>query len=1062
MPETVSVIRVFVSSPGDVAEERAVLDEVVAAINRTDGRRQGFRLELFKWEEAVTPRIGPKPQQVIDEQTPLYDIYLGIMSTRFGTPTGRYGSGTEGEFRQALEDWEKAGAPWITFYFNSQTQLTGDPEQAEQYLKVCQFRAELQEQGIVATYVGVRGSVDGFFEQVSNHLRMIVRRFLAPQDAEAVGTPDKPTVPPEYTEWLLGRCGDVELMGLELKHGSGVRLNHVYTPLATSAQLDETKRGKRGLDEEMMREEQESRQLLLALLNEQSLYVSGDPGSGKSTFCRWVTWLTCNGEMPTVDVPPPDQYQETFPDQLRRRLPVLVRLRDFWQHLPPSGVRTVAVGSLEHALGLWLADQRYPGMDWACLKGHLEHGSALLMLDGVDEVPPVRSTNGDQWFPREMLLSGLAEATAHWTKAGNRVLVTSRPYGLSSEQQRKLALSHAPILGLDQELQALLIRRWFVRLKEDRDVGMETADAMIDHLHLVSDLDELAANPLLLTAMCIIYDEGKRLPHDKYVLYDRIVDTVLHKRYPAKERTEPIRGRLAAVALGMHTGEDLGQQRENPEASATQHEIDLLLQAYQQLDGSTDKGLSDTVRAREDLLSESGLLVSRDEGEASFYHLSIQEFLAGERLHLLHVRKWDDLIDLIAERGASRGWRNTLSFLFGCLLAKSSPHVGIQCLHEISKRADNAWPLVIVLGDCLHVLAGREAVIPDELNDYFGKSVLRAIEQEIEVRDRNTLAVALGRFGDSRIETDLRLSSHPDDHAGYVRIPEGNYYVGDEKKAIAIDEPYWLSKYPVTNSQYALFVDDGGYSREEFWSAEGWQWVQSEGINAPAPVFWRNPEFNAPNQPVVTVSWWEAEAFCKWAGVRLPKADEAEAAARGSQGLKYPWGDEWEDGICNSAEAGLGGTSSVGIFPRDRSPFGVMDVAGNVLEWCDDLWESGATLRVVRGGSWYRLAWYCRAADRDRDEPEDRYLNLGFRVAADAPGKGKQEQVKRNEAYGRVVSFATATDSPRWCRQLGVLPAGINQLVSASLRINLNTVSAPIGSRHTPVAKSLACNTSRN
>ncbi len=78
--------------------------------------------------------------------------------------------------------------------------------------------------------------------------------------------------------------------------------------------------------------------------------------------------------------------------------------------------------------------------------------------------------------------------------------------------------------------------------------------------------------------MCIIYEEGKRLPEDKYELYNRIVDTVLHKRYPAvKESVSQVRGRLAAIALGMHTGEGLGQQRTNPEASASDHEIDLLL-----------------------------------------------------------------------------------------------------------------------------------------------------------------------------------------------------------------------------------------------------------------------------------------------------------------------------------------------------------------------------------------------------------------------------------------------------------------------------------------------------
>lgn len=116
--ETVRVIRVFVSSPSDVADERAVLDEVVDRINRTDGRTVGVRLELWTWERDVVPQVGPKPQAVIDAQMPGYDVYLGILAHRFGTKTGRYGSGTEKEFRDALKRWESTGAPWILFYFS--------------------------------------------------------------------------------------------------------------------------------------------------------------------------------------------------------------------------------------------------------------------------------------------------------------------------------------------------------------------------------------------------------------------------------------------------------------------------------------------------------------------------------------------------------------------------------------------------------------------------------------------------------------------------------------------------------------------------------------------------------------------------------------------------------------------------------------------------------------------------------------------------------------------------------------------------------------------------------
>jgi len=233
-----------------VADERQVLTEVVESINRTDGQGSQVRLELFCWEDNVTPKIGPKPQQVVDSQTPAYDIYLGIMSTRFGTPAGRHGSGTEKEFMDALKNWKVAGAPWISFYFDDKPEVGREPGEVEQYLKVCKFRKKLQSQGIVSSYIGVRGSSDGFFEKVSNHLRRILSELekqsqpeSPPADNRQSTTtvkrvPSKPSVPSAYTDWLLSRCRDVELMGLELKHGSGVRLNHVYIPLATSARAD--------------------------------------------------------------------------------------------------------------------------------------------------------------------------------------------------------------------------------------------------------------------------------------------------------------------------------------------------------------------------------------------------------------------------------------------------------------------------------------------------------------------------------------------------------------------------------------------------------------------------------------------------------------------------------------------------------------------------------------------------------------------------------------------------------------------------------------------------------
>jgi formylglycine-generating enzyme required for sulfatase activity len=299
--------------------------------------------------------------------------------------------------------------------------------------------------------------------------------------------------------------------------------------------------------------------------------------------------------------------------------------------------------------------------------------------------------------------------------------------------------------------------------------------------------------------------------------------------------------------------------------------------------------------------------------------------------------------------------------------------------------SDGVWSQAILLGDCVEILLGRQVRIPGDLTSFLEDCVCQAIEQEIPVKDRHALAVVLGRVGDPRVALDLRRTDHPDEHPGYVKIPAGTYYCGDAKEAFAIHEPFWLSRFPVTNSQYALFIEDGGYAKQELWSRDGWQRIR-EG-NIAMPRYWHDPAFNMPNQPVVAVSYWEGEAFCRWVGGRLPSEWEWEAAVRGPDGRRFPWGNEWEEGICNSEEIGLGTTSAVGIFPRSRSSdFLLEDMAGNVLEWCRDQIDDDH--RVFRGGCWRHNAQYCLATFRLKGDPMIRNNDLGFRVAVDLLGPG--------------------------------------------------------------------------
>ena len=785
------------------------------------------------------------------------------------------------------------------------------------------------------------------------------------------------------------------------------------------------------------------------------LAIVGAAGSGKSTLLQWAGLAAARARLsrkPLADEP------AAFVAALgagRPPLPLLLPLRDYnrycrEKHLDRSAETLLAfmpvyVAAEHPALKLpdgFFAHHLGPNGD-----------GCLLMFDGVDEVAP-----DDRPLVRQAIEDLLSNVCA--PNPRNRYLITSRTQAYFGPAEVS-GFRECRVQNLEPEERDRLIHRWYASV-EPADKARLRAQNLCDSIRTSDQrVRDVAVTPLMVTIFALVHYDGGELPHQRAALYEKAV-TILLTEAPFKEGEgvkelekwgglDPgvRRNRLAQIAFAMHS-----QPNQLGDEMAEDDLLEIIWPGF----GAERQPAREQARLFIALASDrGGLLEFQNERYGFFTHRTFREFLAGRYLAEELSGEWEREL---SARFQDDQWREPILLAAGYLAINGEARANtfIRQVAQLGLTDDERAQALTLAGLALADLPvdtdapldprrveTRGLLVNPMLKELIGNPPTVAVEY------RRRLGLALGALGDPRLPpANAAAIALPE----LVTIPAGEFRMGtspDEARWLKVrfeieawydeqpDHPvhvseFQMSRYPVTNAEYGRFVRAGGYDPDQPWwqgEARLWrlgeanadlsiysddtrttvkEWLERRPLEKrQQPFFWDDPQWNASNLPVVGVTWYEAAAYCQWLSARtgqafrLPTEAEWEKAARGPQAAQWPWGNDWEDGRCNSEEAGLNATTPVGMFPHGAAawPAGsVDDLVGNVFEWCADWWDDGlyqkridrgetehdpqgpekGSARVVRGGSYFLYRRRCRAAYRNRLVPAYFDLNAGFRV----------------------------------------------------------------------------------
>ncbi|PIE33434.1 hypothetical protein CSA56_11545 [candidate division KSB3 bacterium] len=711
-------------------------------------------------------------------------------------------------------------------------------------------------------------------------------------------------------------------------------------------------------------------------------------------------------------------------------MPLWVTLRDFAARGLPADGRPAAVKDLWDFVAQDL-ERRGLGNSIEWLKRTFSSQKGILLLDGLDEVPEA-DKHREQI---KQVVEGFVEAYQDC-----RIVVTSRTYAYQNQDWRlRQDLAHETVIApFSQKQIAYFVDHWYEYRRQQQSMAASDADAKARQLKQAiarSDrLQKLAERPLLLTLMAALHAwRGGELPKKRIKLYEQTTELLLERWERRKRLPDTAEDQLSSVTeeFGIDTDQLLEifyqlafeAHKNQPELRETAdiEEDRLFLVLHKQ----SGKKYLDIDRLIGFLSDRAGLLVARGNEIYTFPHRTFQEYLAA--CHLVRHKNFPKNIAGLARQDPDR-WREVV-LLAGAKTDNDGLFwrlVDLLCCREVTVNGlmpEDTWGALFA-GQILEESGNLEQSQLDEPDRQTVDRVRTWLVEILTARkpseetplpplERSRAGNLLAVLGDPRPGVGTTEAGLPD--IEWCSVPAGTFWMGSDRErdsqAFSDETPrhsvtldaYDISRYPVTNGQFRLFVLDGGYTEDykQCWTKKGWDWKRARKIEGPA-IF--GDAFDSDNHPVVGVSWYEAVAFCQWAsrkfqelgeaGVRLPTEAEWEYAARGADGRIYPWGDEIDPELANYSGTELGCTSAVGCFPKGISAFGCEEMAGNVWEWCWD-WYAVYTInaqsnptgrpsgayRVGRGGCWGFSAGDCRSAYRFRWlRPGDRLDDLGFRV----------------------------------------------------------------------------------